>query len=108
MAQDIPGPPIARLNLKNKFEYLIQKTRIIVGRSGGDVKQPAQDVDVSIDSCSLYISRRHFDVFTHDCIKFFVSVYSKNGLFVNGSFVRRGSAAYPLKSPCVFDSYKLI
>lgn len=98
MSKPIVGGPVARLYCKNRFEYFVNKTRVLVGRSGGESRTGGPEVDISIDSCSLYISRRHFDIIVKDCNKFFVSVYSKNGLFVNGLFLRKGSAEFQLKN----------
>lgn len=75
------------------WEYYMTKPKIILGRGGSECEC---DVVLSRDSA---VSRQHFSIRfapEHQAIE--VENYSKNGILVNGDFIRRYSAPILLRS----------
>ncbi|MEQ2231773.1 Forkhead box protein K2 [Ilyodon furcidens] len=97
MAVQVSGSsgPIARLEGR-EFEYMMKKRSVTVGRNSSQ-----GSVDVSMGHSS-FISRRHLEVFTASddgtgSGDFYLRCLGKNGVFVDGVFLRRG--APPLQLP---------
>lgn len=91
----LSGPAVARLEGR-EFEYLMKKRSVTVGRNSSQ-----GSVDVSMGHSS-FISRRHLELFTageEDGAggDFYLRCLGKNGVFVDGVFLRRG--APPLQLP---------
>lgn len=91
------APAVARLEGR-EFEYLMKKRSVTVGRNSSQ-----GSVDVSMGHSS-FISRRHLELFTageEDGAggDFYLRCLGKNGVFVDGVFLRRG--APPLQLPRV-------
>lgn len=94
--------PVARLEGR-EFEYMMKKRSVTVGRNSSQ-----GSVDVSMGHSS-FISRRHLEVFTASDDggggggggggDFYLRCLGKNGVFVDGVFLRRG--APPLQLPRV-------
>lgn len=89
--------PVARLEGR-EFEYLMKKRSVTVGRNSSQ-----GSVDVSMGHSS-FISRRHLELFTAGedqgaAGDFYLRCLGKNGVFVDGVFLRRG--APPLQLPRV-------
>lgn len=80
---------IARLEGK-EFEYMIRQSRVVIGRNSSK-----GDVDVKMGHNS-FISRKHIEIY-FDTPNFFMLCNSKNGVFVDGVFQRKG--APPLLLP---------
>ncbi|XP_076866716.1 forkhead box protein K2 [Brachyhypopomus gauderio] len=88
---------VARLEGRG-FEYVMKKRSVTVGRNSSQ-----GPVDVSMGRSS-FISRRHLEVFAAGeggpgGGEFYLRCLGKNGVFVDGAFVRRGAA--PLQLPRV-------
>ena len=81
--------PIAKLEGR-EFEYLVRQNRISIGRNSS-----LGSVDVNMGHSS-FVSRRHLEL-TFDSKHFFLNCNGKNGVFVDGTFFRRGNS--PLKLP---------
>jgi len=85
--------PLARLECQD-FEYTMHKSRVTVGRSSSK-----DDVDVQIGH-STFVSRVHLEIYCVDIdIKrpqFFIKCRGKNGIFVNGVFIPKGTDAMQL------------
>jgi forkhead box protein K len=79
--------PIAKLEGR-EFEYLVRQNRISIGRNSS-----LGSVDVNMGHSS-FVSRRHLEI-TFDSKSFFLKCNGKNGVFVDGTFFRRGNS--PLK-----------
>lgn len=88
--------PIAKLEGR-EFEYLVRQSRIIIGRNSS-----LGSVDVNMGHSS-FVSRKHLQL-KYENPDFYLSCNGKNGIFVDGTFHRRG--APPLKLPDVYV-YKL-
>ncbi|KAJ3601192.1 hypothetical protein NHX12_032165 [Muraenolepis orangiensis] len=90
--------PVARLEGR-EFEYMMKKRSVTVGRNSSQ-----GSVDLSMGHSS-FISRRHLEVFTAagedgpSGGDFYLRCLGKNGVFVDGVFLRRG--APPLQLPRV-------
>lgn len=87
--------PIARLEGR-EFEYMMKKRSVTIGRNSSQ-----GSVDVSMGHSS-FISRRHLEIFTAGDDgsgggDFYLRCLGKNGVFVDGVFLRRGAA--PLQLP---------
>lgn len=87
--------PIARLEGR-EFEYMMKKRSVTIGRNSSQ-----GSVDVSMGHSS-FISRRHLEIFTAGDDgagggDFYLRCLGKNGVFVDGVFLRRG--APPLQLP---------
>lgn len=83
--------PVARLEGR-EFEYMMKKRSVTIGRNSSQ-----GSVDVSMGHSS-FISRRHLEIFTDDSTgDFYLKCLGKNGVFVDGVFLRRG--APPLQLP---------
>lgn len=87
--------PVARLEGR-EFEYLMKKRSVTIGRNSSQ-----GSVDVSMGHSS-FISRRHLEIFTVSDDStgggdFYLRCLGKNGVFVDGVFLRRG--APPLQLP---------
>lgn len=92
---------VARLEGR-EFEYVMKKRSVTVGRNSSQ-----GSVDVSMGHSS-FISRRHLEIFTAAAEdtgsglgggEFYLRCLGKNGVFVDGVFLRRG--APPLQLPRV-------
>ncbi len=86
---------VARLEGR-EFEYVMKKRSVTVGRNSSQ-----GSVDVSMGHSS-FISRRHLEIFTAAAEntasgEFYLRCLGKNGVFVDGVFLRRG--APPLQLP---------
>lgn len=81
--------PIAKLEGR-EFEYLVRQNRISIGRNSS-----LGSVDVNMGHSS-FVSRKHLEI-TFDSKHFFLKCNGKNGVFVDGTFFRRGNS--PLKLP---------
>ncbi|AWP19414.1 hypothetical protein SMAX5B_016006 [Scophthalmus maximus] len=89
--------PVARLEGR-EFEYMMKKRSVTVGRNSSQ-----GSVDVSMGHSS-FISRRHLEVFTagDDGGDFYLRCLGKNGVFVDGVFLRRGAPPLQLPRMCTF------
>ncbi|XP_049600944.1 forkhead box protein K2 isoform X1 [Syngnathus scovelli] len=93
--------PVARLEGR-EFEYLMKKRSVSIGRNSSQ-----GSVDVSMGHSS-FISRRHLEIFTASDDggggggDFYLRCLGKNGVFVDGVFLRRGAAPLPLPPMCTF------
>ncbi|XP_037396847.1 forkhead box protein K2 isoform X2 [Pygocentrus nattereri] len=92
----LSGPAVARLEGR-EFEYLMKKRSVTIGRNSSQ-----GSVDVSMGHSS-FISRRHLEIFAAGEDSgggggdFYLRCLGKNGVFVDGVFLRRG--APPLQLP---------
>ena len=84
--------PVAKLEGR-EFEYLVRQNRISIGRNSS-----LGSVDVNMGHSS-FVSRRHLEI-TFDSKSFFLKCNGKNGIFVDGTFHRRGNS--PLKLPATW------
>ncbi|XP_057673430.1 forkhead box protein K2 [Corythoichthys intestinalis] len=92
--------PVARLEGR-EFEYLMKKRSVTIGRNSSQ-----GSVDVSMGHSS-FISRRHLEIFTASDDgtgggDFYLRCLGKNGVFVDGVFLRRGAAPLQLPPMCTF------
>ncbi|CAG5897240.1 unnamed protein product [Menidia menidia] len=92
--------PVARLEGR-EFEYMMKKRSVTVGRNSSQ-----GSVDVSMGHSS-FISRRHLEIFTtttgDDGVgEFYLRCLGKNGVFVDGVFLRRGAPPLQLPRMCTF------
>ncbi|KAM9843186.1 forkhead box protein K2 [Aulostomus maculatus] len=92
--------PVARLEGR-EFEYLMKKRSVTVGRNSSQ-----GSVDVSMGHSS-FISRRHLEIFTASDDgtgggDFYLRCLGKNGVFVDGVFLRRGAPPLQLPRMCTF------
>ncbi|KAM9434415.1 forkhead box protein K2 [Clarias gariepinus] len=100
----LSGPAVARLEGR-EFEYLMKKRSVTVGRNSSQ-----GSVDVSMGHSS-FISRRHLELFTagdddddeeEEEEDFYLRCLGKNGVFVDGVFLRRGAPPLQLPRVCTF------
>lgn len=91
---DPKGTAIAKLEGR-EFEYMVRRNRITIGRNSS-----RGEVDVNMGHSS-FISRKHLDIL-FDCPHFYLTCTGKNGVFVDGVFMRKGAAALQLPRTCVF------
>lgn len=94
-----PGP-LARLEGR-EFEYTMKKRSVTIGRNSSQ-----GSVDVSMGHSS-FISRRHLEIFTASdestgSGEFYLRCLGKNGVFVDGVFLRRGAPPLQLPRMCTF------
>ncbi|XP_015241410.1 PREDICTED: forkhead box protein K2-like [Cyprinodon variegatus] len=92
--------PIARLEGR-EFEYMMKKRSVTIGRNSSQ-----GSVDVSMGHSS-FISRRHLEIFTASddgtgSGDFYLRCLGKNGVFVDGVFLRRGAPPLQLPRMCTF------
>ncbi|XP_056143664.1 forkhead box protein K2 [Lampris incognitus] len=92
--------PVARLEGR-EFEYVMKKRSVTVGRNSSQ-----GSVDVSMGHSS-FISRRHLEIFTASddgagSGDFYLRCLGKNGVFVDGVFLRRGAPPLQLPRMCTF------
>ncbi|KAM7387527.1 hypothetical protein PAMA_009915 [Pampus argenteus] len=92
--------PVARLEGR-EFEYMMKKRSVTVGRNSSQ-----GSVDVSMGHSS-FISRRHLEIFTAGedgtgSGDFYLKCLGKNGVFVDGVFLRRGAPPLQLPRMCTF------
>ncbi|TKS91387.1 Forkhead box protein K2 [Collichthys lucidus] len=95
--------PVARLEGR-EFEYMMKKRSVTVGRNSSQ-----GSVDVSMGHSS-FISRRHLEIFTASDDgggggsggDFYLRCLGKNGVFVDGVFLRRGAPPLQLPRVCTF------
>uniref|UniRef100_A0A8C8HME8 Forkhead box K2 n=1 Tax=Oncorhynchus tshawytscha TaxID=74940 RepID=A0A8C8HME8_ONCTS len=92
--------PVARLEGR-EFEYLMKKRSVTIGRNSSQ-----GSVDVSMGHSS-FISRRHLEIFTVSDDStgggdFYLRCLGKNGVFVDGVFLRRGAPPLQLPRMCTF------
>ncbi|XP_042907677.1 forkhead box protein K1 isoform X1 [Parasteatoda tepidariorum] len=77
-----------------EFEYMIRQNRISIGRNSS-----RGEVDVNMGHSS-FISRKHLEIcFENSC--FFMSCNGKNGVFVDGVFMRKGAPSLELPRTCI-------
>ncbi|KAI7804024.1 forkhead box protein K2 [Triplophysa rosa] len=91
---------VARLEGR-EFEYVMKKRSVTVGRNSSQ-----GSVDVSMGHSS-FISRRHLEIFTAAADdtgggEFYLRCLGKNGVFVDGVFLRRGAPPLQLPRLCTF------
>ncbi|XP_072530617.1 forkhead box protein K2 isoform X2 [Salminus brasiliensis] len=96
----LSGPAVARLEGR-EFEYLMKKRSVTIGRNSSQ-----GSVDVSMGHSS-FISRRHLEIFsaaedTGGGGEFYLRCLGKNGVFVDGVFLRRGAPPLQLPRMCTF------
>ncbi|KAJ8251751.1 hypothetical protein GJAV_G00225040 [Gymnothorax javanicus] len=96
----LSGSAVARLEGR-EFEYLMKKRSVTIGRNSSQ-----GSVDVSMGHSS-FISRRHLEIFTagEDGAgggDFYLRCLGKNGVFVDGVFLRRGAPPLHLPRMCTF------
>ncbi|XP_041633780.1 forkhead box protein K2-like [Cheilinus undulatus] len=94
------GPAVARLEGR-EFEYMMKKRSVTIGRNSSQ-----GSVDVSMGHSS-FISRRHLEIFTASddgsgSGDFYLRCLGKNGVFVDGVFLRRGAPPLQLPRMCTF------
>ncbi|KAL0993359.1 hypothetical protein UPYG_G00106640 [Umbra pygmaea] len=99
MVSGLSGP-VARLEGR-EFEYMMKKRSVTIGRNSSQ-----GSVDVSMGHSS-FISRRHLEIFTviDECSgggDFYLRCLGKNGVFVDGVFLRRGAPPLQLPLMCTF------
>ena len=82
--------PIAKLEGR-EFEYLVRQNKISVGRNSR-----LGDVDINM-GYSSFISRKHLEI-KYDPPDFFLSTRGKNGVFVDGQFMRKGASRVQLSN----------
>ncbi|CAB1455895.1 unnamed protein product [Pleuronectes platessa] len=92
--------PVARLEGR-EFEYMMKKRSVTIGRNSSQ-----GSVDVSMGHSS-FISRRHLEIFTASDDgtgggDFYLRCLGKNGVFVDGVFLRRGAPPLQLPRMCTF------
>ncbi|CAL8265415.1 unnamed protein product [Gadus morhua 'NCC'] len=92
--------PVARLEGR-EFEYVMKKRSVTIGRNSSQ-----GSVDVSMGHSS-FISRRHLEIFTVTDDgpgggDFYLRCLGKNGVFVDGVFLRRGAPPLQLPRACTF------
>ncbi|KAF3699765.1 Forkhead box protein K2 [Channa argus] len=92
--------PVARLEGR-EFEYMMKKRSVTIGRNSSQ-----GSVDVSMGHSS-FISRRHLEIFTASddgtgSGDFYLRCLGKNGVFVDGVFLRRGAPPLQLPRVCTF------
>ena len=92
--------PIAKLEGR-EFEYLVRQNRISIGRNSS-----LGSVDVNMGHSS-FVSRKHLEI-TYDSNNFYLKCNGKNGVFVDGTFFRRGNSPLKLPVRCVFIHLKCI
>lgn len=84
--------PIARLEGRD-FEFFVQRNHTVIGRNSS-----RGDVDVNMGHSS-FISRDHLEIFAEQS-NFYLKCNGKNGVFVDGVFVRKsGGGNPPLQLP---------
>uniref|UniRef100_A0A7N6F5H5 Forkhead box K2 n=1 Tax=Anabas testudineus TaxID=64144 RepID=A0A7N6F5H5_ANATE len=91
---------LARLEGR-EFEYMMKKRSVTIGRNSSQ-----GSVDVSMGHSS-FISRRHLEIFTASddgtgSGDFYLRCLGKNGVFVDGVFLRRGAPPLQLPRMCTF------
>ncbi|CAL1587534.1 unnamed protein product [Knipowitschia caucasica] len=91
---------LARLEGR-EFEYMMKKRSVTIGRNSSQ-----GSVDVSMGHSS-FISRRHLEIFTASDEssgggEFYLRCLGKNGVFVDGVFLRRGAPPLQLPRICTF------
>ncbi|KAK2832999.1 hypothetical protein Q5P01_016888 [Channa striata] len=92
--------PVARLEGR-EFEYMMKKRSVTIGRNSSQ-----GSVDVSMGHSS-FISRRHLEIFIASddgtgSGDFYLRCLGKNGVFVDGVFLRRGAPPLQLPRVCTF------
>lgn len=85
---------IARLEGKG-FEYMVRRDKIIIGRNTS-----RERIDVNMGH-SAFISRHHLEIY-HQSPNFYLKCISKNGIFVDGMFVRSDAEPIVLPKTCTF------
>lgn len=89
-----PENAIARLETRG-FEYMIRQDKIIIGR-----RTSREQIDVAMGH-SPYISRHHLEIH-HQAPHFYMKCVSKNGIFVDGMFIRSDAEPIALPKNCTF------
>ncbi|XP_033117187.1 forkhead box protein K1-like [Anneissia japonica] len=87
------GPILAKLEGR-EFEFVMRKTRVSIGRNSRQ-----GEVDVNMGHSS-FISRKHVEI-VYEPPNFFMNCNGKNGIFVDGSFQRRGAPPLQLPKTCL-------
>lgn len=85
---------IARLEGRG-FEYMVRRDKIIIGR-----RTSREKIDVNMGH-SAFISRHHLEIY-HQTPNFYMKCISKNGIFVDGMFVRSDAEPIVLPKACTF------
>lgn len=89
-----PENAIARLEGKG-FEYMVRRDKIIIGR-----RTSREKIDVNMGH-SAFISRHHLEIY-HQSPNFYMKCISKNGIFVDGMFIRSDAEPIILPKSCTF------
>lgn len=89
-----PENAIGRLEARG-FEYMIRQDKIIIGR-----RTSREKIDVNMGH-SAFISRHHLEIH-HQSPNFFMKCVSKNGIFVDGMFIRSDADPIALPKTCTF------
>lgn len=90
-----PDNAIARLGGARGFEYMVRQDKIIIGR-----RTSREKIDVNMGH-SAFISRHHLEIY-HQSPHFFMKCISKNGIFVDGLFIRSDAEPIALPKTCTF------
>ncbi|XP_040571504.1 forkhead box protein K2 isoform X3 [Lepeophtheirus salmonis] len=86
--------PIARLK-GEAFDIYIRRNRLVIGRNSST----KGEVDVHMGNSS-FISRRHVEICHDPKGLFFLLCNGKNGIFVDGTFQRKGAPPLQLAKTC--------
>lgn len=89
-----PENAIARLESRD-FEYMVRQDKIIIGR-----RTSREKIDVNMGH-SAFISRHHLEIY-HQSPHFYMKCVSKNGIFVDGLFIRSNAEPIALPKMCTF------
>lgn len=89
---NMPDNAIARLEYRG-LEYMVRQDKIIVGR-----RTSRENIDVNMGH-SAFISRHHLEIY-YRAPNFYMKCISKNGIFVDGMFIRNDSEPLMLAKSC--------
>lgn len=89
-----PENAIARLDFRG-MEYMVRQDKIIVGR-----RTSREKIDVNMGH-SAFISRHHLEIY-YKSPNFYMKCISKNGIFVDGMFIRSDAEPFTLPKSCTF------
>lgn len=91
-----PENAIARLDCHARgFEYMVRQDKIIIGR-----RTSREKIDVNMGH-SAFISRHHLEIY-HQSPHFYMKCISKNGIFIDGLFIRSDAEPIALPKMCTF------
>lgn len=84
--------PLGRVRVDD-VNYPIHQEQFIVGRNAFPANEEI--------GASSFISRKHFEIIL-DCGRFFAKCNSKNGIYIDGMYLRKGDPQVRLKANCTF------